>query len=557
MCRKNRDQGANIASPIRCIVAEEGAYASIEKKEEYRGLFGSGKTIYNREELILRMKCAEKRIDILGAIACRIPYREFQENWFSGISRGVFEVNIFCESSLQMNYDGLISLEQEVSGFMSRSVEDYENIAKLTKEWTRDYFVAERTKQEVKASKGEALTKLTKMHLEPQEDGRKIWKKEMQKKYEATLKTEYEECLRGGWDATGGYAGWLKDQKKDAEWKDAGYGRNEGEVPGVSYVEEKQCFSLRICYLPIKIPLVRIDNEYFMGLALTKFDEIGQFEKIDKSHAWWEVIQKYGKAFFEDKRGAKKYCTEYTELADRLEVIGYYDQGRHYLGTLPRDAHLDGNTNKVVVWGIVFSRDGRILIHQRKGNAKDNQGMWDKSFGGHVDNDKDVVDTVKAAAREMLEEFNKVEQAMQGGHDKVEDFVPNENKPIFLGEWRKEIKSAVSVEELLKNKGEYYFFRIGYEYSKRYIVSKRLLGDGEIQETRCFADVYAFIAPDHLDINKLKNSAYRLIETGELYGEVYAHRKDGMHTHDLHTIVGEKALWREIIDIKGYLKKEQ
>ena len=36
-------------------------------------------------------------------------------------------------------------------------------------------------------------------------------------------------------------------------------------------------------------------------------------------------------------------------------------------------------------------------------NAKDNQGMWDKSVGGHVAiND---IDTVKAVARELAEEL--------------------------------------------------------------------------------------------------------------------------------------------------------
>ena len=100
--------------------------------------------------------------------------------------------------------------------------------------------------------------------------------------------------------------------------------------------------------------------------------------------------------------GAKKYSSEITAKDNRTEIISMYNDNRHCLGQLPRESFLNIEKAKLVVWGMLFTRDGRVLIHRRADNAKDNRDMWDKSIGGHVDMEKDTVDTVKAAAREAL-----------------------------------------------------------------------------------------------------------------------------------------------------------
>lgn len=71
----------------------------------------------------------------------------------------------------------------------------------------------------------------------------------------------------------------------------------------------------------------------------------------------------------------RKYSTEYTEKGNRLEVIPWYDEisnekthysSRKLVGLLPRDSFPNTPLNKLVVWGLIFTRDGRLLIHQRE-----------------------------------------------------------------------------------------------------------------------------------------------------------------------------------------------
>ena len=283
--------------------------------------------------------------------------------------------------------------------------------------------------------------------------------------------------------------------------------------------KEKQCFSLRTSYLPIPIPVINIDDDYYIAMALTAFCDLNKFEKITEKHYWHDELKKYFNAYFDASLGAKKYSTEVSKKDNRTEVITMYNDNRHVLGQLPRDAFLDTTKVKVVIWGMLFSRDGRVLIHQRGKNAKDNRGMWDKSIGGHVDSEKDTVDTTKAAAREMLEELYKIEDEGQGGHSKIESMIVNEDKPIYLGDWRTEIPDTIPFSTIKNKKDEIFFFRIKYDFSKSPVDSPRILPDdaGEMP-VKCCADIYAFVMPEGFEntIDKLENSKYKLLELHEL-----------------------------------------
>lgn len=290
--------------------------------------------------------------------------------------------------------------------------------------------------------------------------------------------------------------------------------------------DEEQYFSLRTCYWRIPIPVINIDDDYYYTLSLTKFCTQDKFVKVPlrrlSDGKFDEKTQdsefdNYFKAYFDEKLGAKKYSSEITTKANKMEIILMYNDKRHCLGQLPRQAFLDITKTKVVIWGMIFDRKGRVLIHKRAKNAKDNQDMWDKSIGGHVDMEKDTVDTVKAAAREMLEELYKIEAEEQGQHGASEVKEINPDKPIFLGEWREEIRQTVPFKEIKKNKEEIFFFRMDYRFSTIVVDSPRKLPDGSDSPVKCFADMYVFIMNDDFNDKTLENSSFKLLELYDLY----------------------------------------
>ena len=330
---------------------------------------------------------------------------------------------------------------------------------------------------------------------------------------------------------------------------------------------EKQCFSLRTCYWRIPVPVINIDDDYYYTLSLTKFCTHVKFEKVTKDNPWYEEFQNYFNAYFDMDLGAKKYSSEITAKDNRTEIISMYNDNRHCLGQLPRQSFLDITKAKVVVWGMLFTRDGRVLIHKRANNAKDNRGMWDKSIGGHVDMEKDTVDTVKAAAREALEELYKIEAEDQGEHmlDDVKKVDPN--VPMFMGEWREEMRTTLPFKEIRNKKDKIYFFRMNYDFSKQAIDSPRILPDGTESPVKCFADMYVFIMNEHFEKGELENSSFKALELHQLndcyLGEPITYFDKDIKeevtekfkaTPDLKKIITGK-LWPELNAFADYLKE--
>lgn len=336
---------------------------------------------------------------------------------------------------------------------------------------------------------------------------------------------------------------------------------------------EKQCFSLRTCYWRIPVPAINIDDDYYITYSLTNFCSQTKFEKITSNHLWHDEFYKYFQAYFDLELGAKKYSTEITEKDNRTEVILMYNDERHCLGQLPRQSFLDITKSKLVIWGMIFTRDGKVLIHKRGKNAKDNRNMWDKSIGGHVDMEKDTVDTVKAAAREMLEELYKIEAEDQGEHTAKEIKKIDPDIPIFLGEWREEIRQALPFKEIKNNKETIYCFRMDYDFSKELVYSPRLLPSGNESPVNCFVDMYVFIMGDDFNEKKLENSNFKLFELHELYDcylgeDITYFSKDEKDeegnnkevtekftaTPDLKKIISGK-LWKKLNSFADYLKE--
>jgi hypothetical protein len=325
----------------------------------------------------------------------------------------------------------------------------------------------------------------------------------------------------------------------------------------------RQCFSLRTCYLHIPIPVINIDNNYYITLSLTKFFNLDCFERIEEGHVWYGEFQRYFNAYFENPNGATRYSTEITRKANRLEVIQSFDEKRSPTGILPRDSFLNTVQVKLVVWALIFTREGKLLIHKRKANAKDNQGMWDKSVGGHVAiND---VDTVKAVARELAEELYKREAMEQGDHDKTDFMQVNTEKMIFLGEWLPDRRYVKPFEDVNSHRDEYYYFRLNYPFSTIVRNSPRHLPNGEVQDVSVFADVYVCITSEDFNTDSLMNSDYLILDLHEL--------KDAVNTRtlvrevkgavseesfevspDLKSII-RSAMWDELASFSDYIKE--
>jgi len=448
-------------------------------KKEYNNT--EEKIFFNREELFDLIKQAKKRVRVLGAVAFNLPYDEkdresgkmLKEIWLEKINNGELQVEITCESESSLNYSSLISDDKRISGEgKSYSIGNLMNRKNLPLQKVREYLLGKNCK-----------------HIEPTGENPK--------------RDKNGDPIK-------------KKDKKGKETKDFEVNK-----------DEKQYFSLRTSYLPIPVPVINIDDDYYITFALTAFCDLSRFEKITENHSWKDELKKYFNAYFDADLGAKKYSTEITTKDNRTEVLTMYNDDRHVLGQLPRDSFLDTTKVKVVIWGMLFSRDGKVLIHKRGKNAKDNRDMWDKSIGGHVDLEKDTVDTTRAAAREMLEELYKVEAEAQGAHNKTENFIVNEEKPIFLGDWRPEIRFTFPFSEIRKRKDEIFFFRIKYDFSRKPVDSPRVLPDGLGEmPVKCCADVYAFVMPEGFEntMEELKNSKYKLLELDEL-NDAYKFRK--------------------------------
>lgn len=337
------------------------------------------------------------------------------------------------------------------------------------------------------------------------------------------------------------------------------------DVKGEDSIGYEQCFSLRTCYLEIPYPAINIDDEYYICMLFTKFNDIGSFEKITEKHPWHEGFKYYFHAFFDYEGGAKKYSTEESIKGNRLEVIETYNEKRISMGLLPRDSFLNTTHVKTVVWALVFTRDGRLLIQQRGKNAKDNQGMWDKSVGGHVA--VDDIDTVKAVAREIAEELYTLEADEQGKHGKTDYLQVNEDKMIFLGEWLPDRRYLIPFKDVNNQKDEAYFFRMDYSFSKIVNNSPRHLPDGRIQDVSVFADVYVCIAAEEFaeKIGELRNGKYRLVELYELKdalndGVIEVEQDGKVEWTDFNvspdlSLIIRSSLWQELVQFSDFIRK--
>ncbi|MDR0868773.1 MAG: hypothetical protein LBP75_09945 [Planctomycetota bacterium] len=344
------------------------------------------------------------------------------------------------------------------------------------------------------------------------------------------------------------------DAKKIDKFKDIG--------------DYKQKFFLRTCYLPIPIPVINIDEEYFITFSLTKFvkDDNDKFEKIERNHPWHNEFNKYFRAYLtfpttDDKKhilAIEKFSTEMTNLGNKLEVIESYNERRLPMGLLPRSSFLDLDKyhTKQVVWALMFTRDGKLILHKRSDNASDNRNMWDKSVGGHVS--PADVDSAKAIAREIAEEMYHDEgKNGQSSYDKVDFFKPDLEKMIFLGEWLPNRRYNIPFDDISNDVNENYYFRLNYDFSKHSINSPRELPNGKgTKDVYTFTDVFVCIVSKELEADvidgRLKNSAYQTLDLDKIK-EMYFDNKN-QFTPDMRYII-QSELWKDLNSFSLYVRE--
>jgi tetratricopeptide (TPR) repeat protein/8-oxo-dGTP pyrophosphatase MutT (NUDIX family) len=271
--------------------------------------------------------------------------------------------------------------------------------------------------------------------------------------------------------------------------------------------ERIEDIEVKLMHLPIPISIVQIDGRIFANLWLHEIDD--HFEEITDDHPWHLLIKNYVSIYFDLQRGRKYTCEPSDEL---LEL---YDHNRTPRGIYPRESFYDTDYSQLVVWSLVFDRRGQFLIHRRSDNAKDNQGMWDKSVGGHIE----FTDyhTSQAAYREVIEElFTEEPEDIKSD---LKKWTISGEEMIYLGEWRPDARKWYPFREICSFEREWCFFRLPeVEGFERLYSPRRLLG-GKIRRLRVIPDIFLFIAGPQLTedfLGRLKNSTFKLVELSTL-----------------------------------------
>jgi len=264
-------------------------------------------------------------------------------------------------------------------------------------------------------------------------------------------------------------------------------------------------------HLPISLNVMKFDDKIYFLSTLDRIGAIKDYKEFSENDSWFSQVKGYIENYL-DKSKTGKYSAKHG-----TEIIELYDQNKVPRGIFPRNCFYDTDYHQFVIWDFIFDRQGNMLIHKRKDNAKDNREMWDKSVGGHVDWDKEL-SSEKTAVREMIEELFEDEL----NKETMSHFTESEKNIIYLGEWRPKKRKGLPLEEVKNFKGtEWVYFKIPEQLK---INTPRHFPDGSIKRLRVIVDSYIFIAnqtlsPENLKALGLKNSPFRLMPLSQLKNE--------------------------------------
>ncbi len=312
---------------------------------------------------------------------------------------------------------------------------------------------------------------------------------------------------------------------------------------------KKHEFKISTINLPLY--MIMIDSKELWYLPVTSIEEnLPRFKKISDEDDWRHIVKDSFSAIIDHEKDGRYVTSPNSEL---LEI---FDQDHIPRGIFPRSCFYDTDHFQYVVWGFVFSRDGELLIHKRGVNAKDNQNLWDKSIGGHIDYKKER-STSQAVVRELIEELYTKEQIQQSGRD-FSLLSEDPEKVYYLGDWRPGEWGPAYLDQVgLLESGA----KVGEEFWVYYKIpgvtarnTPRILPNGNSRRLRVLADVYIFIANSTLTSRyakeNLKNSEYRLAMPGQIKSWIEMGTDDYdeqfISTSDLEYIMTGKL--RDVID---------
>ena len=138
-----------------------------------------------------------------------------------------------------------------------------------------------------------------------------------------------------------------------------------------------------------------VDDVIYYTLISNNFPALNNYVKSDKGSTLYQQILNYTN-FMINGEGKQFLSSPEDELLQLL------DKNNIPRGIFPRSCFYTTKFKRRSIWGFVFNRKGELLLHQRSFDAKDGQGLWDKSVGGHIDFGEDATVTAK---RELIEEL--------------------------------------------------------------------------------------------------------------------------------------------------------
>lgn len=150
--------------------------------------------------------------------------------------------------------------------------------------------------------------------------------------------------------------------------------------------------NLRLAY-----NVIQVDSKLFVAFTGCRLQSINDYREIDQANPFYSELELFLKTLIETPRG-KEFLSD-----PRSEYIQLYDNDGLPRGVFPRLCFYTTEYQRHSVWGFVFNRNGKMLLHQRSKHTKDGRELWDKSIGGHVDL-KDS-STFITAQRELIEEL--------------------------------------------------------------------------------------------------------------------------------------------------------
>ncbi|GAB3996399.1 NUDIX domain-containing protein [Nocardioides marmoraquaticus] len=151
--------------------------------------------------------------------------------------------------------------------------------------------------------------------------------------------------------------------------------------------------------LNLRIPLnvIVADSRIWTCTVLTRSATIEDYVEVPEGSNTYEDIQTFVDGLH-DGSAAGIYASEPGD-----ELIWVYDRAGVARGIFPRAAFYTTRYARYSVWGLVFNRNGQMLLQRRSPTTKDNRGLWDKATGGHVD--LSDASTSTTAKRELVEEM--------------------------------------------------------------------------------------------------------------------------------------------------------